>query len=290
MATVCLCGSARFEAQFKEASKRLGLLGHVVIGLSSYPSENNGDKNWYGPDEKEMLDLVHLEKIRLADCVLVIDGAPTFETDTSHDPYVGFSTAREILWARMQERPVISLLSASDWDNVDETIRNRWDETYMEFHKWLVPHASQALRINHGKEVLADQLVDNSKTMMQATLSVIHCQSPNTAGSSLALAVLEALNLDCMDDRDVELALTGVVGIPADWCGLRPHDPKDLDNTYVPSTSQINELQEMVGLPLATVRKWRSELMAAEIALSQKGNKTLVRETLSEIVKDLAPL
>lgn len=87
---ITLCGSARFEHEFHDWNKRLSLRGHVVIGLSRYPSQE-GSKDWYTPEQKVTLDLVHLRKINVADAVLVINV----------DGYVGDSTRREIEWARM---------------------------------------------------------------------------------------------------------------------------------------------------------------------------------------------
>lgn len=198
MTTVVLCGSARFEAGFKEASKRLGLMGYVVIGLSSYPSENNGDKNWYTPVEKEMLDLVHLEKVRMADVVLVIDGTPTFDSDRSADPYFGYSTSREILWARMHDRPLISLMSVSGWGHVSEMIDNRYDIEQYVNSDWIVDHANQVLKTEAVNKMVADATAERQCRLMQATLSVLACKTGTVA--TFAESTLVEAGLDPIDD------------------------------------------------------------------------------------------
>jgi len=198
MTTVVLCGSARFEAGFKEASKRLGLMGYVVIGLSSYPSENEGNKNWYQADEKEMLDLVHLEKVQMADVVLVVDGIPTFDTDHSADPYFGFSTSREILWARMHDRPLISLMSVGSWAQVSDMIDNRYSIEHYVDSDWIVDHAHRVLKTEAANEMVATATLERQNKLMQGTLSVLACRTGTVA--TFAETTLVAAGLDPLDD------------------------------------------------------------------------------------------
>lgn len=96
---ITLCGSARFEQDFKNWNTKLGLQGHSVFSLSAYPSDQPAGKDWYTEEQKIMLDLVHLNKIRVSDLVLVLN----------RDNYVGSSTAREVKWARMLGKNVIWL-------------------------------------------------------------------------------------------------------------------------------------------------------------------------------------
>ena len=95
---ITLCGSARFEPEFKAWNKRLTLAGHVVITLAVYPSDEGG-KEWYTPAQKETLDLVYLQKIDAADAVLILNVGG----------YVGASTRRELAWARLQGNDVFWL-------------------------------------------------------------------------------------------------------------------------------------------------------------------------------------
>lgn len=86
---VTLCGSAKFEQEFRQWDERLTLAGHVVFNLAVYPRDKQGIKNWYNDETKTLLDLAHLQKILLSDAILVLD----------KDNYVGESTKREIEWA-----------------------------------------------------------------------------------------------------------------------------------------------------------------------------------------------
>lgn len=97
---ITLIGSARYEKKFKELNKQLTLAGHVVYSLAVYPSDE-GEKDWYTPEQKEMLDEVHLAKIDNSDAVYVI----------CEDGELGESTTREVLYA---ERIGIAILCP--WD------------------------------------------------------------------------------------------------------------------------------------------------------------------------------
>lgn len=198
MTTVVLCGSARFEAGFKEASKRLGLMGYVVIGLSSYPSENGDNKDWYNAVEKEMLDLVHLEKVQMADVILVIDGNPTFGEERSFDPYFGYSTSREILWARMHDRPLISLMSVNGWGQIGEMIDNRYDIEQYVNSDWIVEHANQVLKTEAANKLVSQGTLERQHHLMHGTLSVLACKTGTVA--TFAETTLVEAGLDPLDD------------------------------------------------------------------------------------------
>ena len=93
---ITLCGSAKFEGMFHKWNKDLTLAGHTIYALAVYPSYMENNKNWYSEDQKSLLDLVHLDKILNSDAVVVIDV----------DSYIGDSTKREVLWARIQGKRV----------------------------------------------------------------------------------------------------------------------------------------------------------------------------------------
>lgn len=96
---ITLCGSGRFEKEFKEWNKKLTLKGHIVYGLSSYASENEGNKNWFTDHEKLVLDAVHLGKIENSDIVVLINPGS----------YYGESTARELAFAKVMDKPIFAL-------------------------------------------------------------------------------------------------------------------------------------------------------------------------------------
>lgn len=81
---ITLCGSLRFEEDFKKWNERLTFAGHTVFTVTSYPNDKQGNKNWYTILEKSKLDAAHKRKIDASDAILVIGD------------YIGDSTASEI--------------------------------------------------------------------------------------------------------------------------------------------------------------------------------------------------
>ena len=86
---VCICGSARFMTEMRTANRELTLAGVIVVA----PSEADESPT---PEQKAVLDALHLRKIDLADRVLVVNPGG----------YVGESTRREIAYARATGKPI----------------------------------------------------------------------------------------------------------------------------------------------------------------------------------------
>jgi len=80
---VCVCGSARFMTEIRAVSRELTFAGVIVVA----PSEADEAPS---PEQKSVLDALHLRKIDLADRVLIVNPGG----------YVGESTRREIAYAR----------------------------------------------------------------------------------------------------------------------------------------------------------------------------------------------
>lgn len=70
---ITLCGSGRFEPWFHLWNEALSLAGHTVFGLGSYPSQHAGEEFWPTPEQRQVLDEVQLEKIKVSDVVLVLN-------------------------------------------------------------------------------------------------------------------------------------------------------------------------------------------------------------------------
>lgn len=85
---ITLCGSARFERDFKAWNEALSLAGHAVFSLAVYPSDK-GQKDWYSADEKKAMDRVHKAKIGCSDAIVVLNRCA----------YIGDSTLSEIYHA-----------------------------------------------------------------------------------------------------------------------------------------------------------------------------------------------
>lgn len=94
---VTLCGSARFEQDFKDWNERLTLKGHTVFSLAVYPSDKDGEKNWYTDNEKKELDAAHFRKIDASDAIFVLN----------RDGYIGESTRNEIGHAWAQGKQIV---------------------------------------------------------------------------------------------------------------------------------------------------------------------------------------
>jgi hypothetical protein len=95
---ITLCGSTRFQADFVEVNQRLTLDGCVVISLGMFSLPDLPDHDWATHDSelKKRLARVHLQKIRMADEVYIVDPGG----------YVGESTRREIAYAESLGKPV----------------------------------------------------------------------------------------------------------------------------------------------------------------------------------------
>lgn len=117
---ITICGSLRFEDEIQAWHEDLALQGHIIYSTVVYPSMKGGNKDWYTPHQKTMLDLVHLAKISNSDGVLVVD-QPLMcynninDEETQDFPcpygnmcerYIGESTRREIEWAYIQNKRV----------------------------------------------------------------------------------------------------------------------------------------------------------------------------------------
>ncbi len=108
--TVCLCGSTRFIEGFHHVNRELTKRGYSVISIS-FAAEKDAAGNEKEQHVKELLDLVHFNKILRSDAVVIVG-----------DGYIGFSTAREILWAQMQGKPIF--WARSDIDILVSAMRN----------------------------------------------------------------------------------------------------------------------------------------------------------------------
>lgn len=97
---ICLCGSKRFVAEFKEASETLTLAGHVVLAPVIVKIPGLGS-----PTDKDMavLSMVHGKKIDMADLVIIIN---KHTNETLSTTYIGAHTEAEIKYAKASGKPV----------------------------------------------------------------------------------------------------------------------------------------------------------------------------------------
>ena len=95
---ITLCGSTKFEAEFAEVNQRLTMEGCVVISLGVFGLPDRPAYDWAADssDLKGRLGDLHLQKIRMADEVYIVDPGG----------YLGESTRREIAYAESLGKPV----------------------------------------------------------------------------------------------------------------------------------------------------------------------------------------
>lgn len=96
---ICLIGSTRFMDQFNEANVRLTLLGHIVYSVAMPSSRENSVE--LTPEQKVMLDAVHLQKIEESDAVVLVGE----QEDGSM--YIGESTRRELAYAEVSGKQIV---------------------------------------------------------------------------------------------------------------------------------------------------------------------------------------
>lgn len=101
---ITICGSLKFEAEINHCHERLAMLGHTIYCMVVLPSQKGGNKDWYTPEQKMKLDLIHLSKIEESDGIFVVDV----------DGYIGESTKREIMWAEIRGKTVYYLSEQFD--------------------------------------------------------------------------------------------------------------------------------------------------------------------------------
>ncbi|WP_198346379.1 MULTISPECIES: DUF4406 domain-containing protein [Nocardioides] len=82
---ITLCGSMRFRDEFARLDAELTLAGHVVLTPTALDPATELDA-----EDRARLDRIHLQRIAMADEVLVVNVGD----------YVGDSTRREIEYAR----------------------------------------------------------------------------------------------------------------------------------------------------------------------------------------------
>lgn len=96
---VCLCGSTRFFARYQEANYQLTMDGIIVLSVGFYPhaqKEAHNQEIACSPEQKKMLDRLHLAKIDLADAIHVLNV----------DGYIGASTLTEIMYAVIKGKEI----------------------------------------------------------------------------------------------------------------------------------------------------------------------------------------
>ena len=86
MKVITLCGSCRFKEEMAEVAEIMTLAGNCVLTPNELTRESKDD---YTEEEARMIDMMHKEKIRISDAILVVNVGK----------YIGKSTKSEIEFA-----------------------------------------------------------------------------------------------------------------------------------------------------------------------------------------------
>lgn len=100
---VCLCGSTKFKDAYTKANADLTMQGVIVLSVGLFGHADSIDLT---EADKTMLDKLHLQKIDVADEILVLNVGG----------YIGNSTKREIVYATMTGKKVNYLEPQHDYE------------------------------------------------------------------------------------------------------------------------------------------------------------------------------
>ena len=93
MKIITICGSYKFEKEMKEIALKLELMGNCVLA----PIDLTKPDDNYTKDDFLMLGLMHQEKIKLSDAIMVVNV----------NNYIGSSTKNEIEFAKSLNKEII---------------------------------------------------------------------------------------------------------------------------------------------------------------------------------------
>jgi hypothetical protein len=116
---ITLSGSTRFESEFIKAQRELSRAGINFFSLAVLPQHREPGEDWSdGSYDKVIADLLYFDRILHSDAVIVLG-----------DGYIGMSTAREILWAKIQNKPICSHYPELEWLDTISRLRQGVYET-----------------------------------------------------------------------------------------------------------------------------------------------------------------
>jgi hypothetical protein len=103
---VCLCGSTRFHDQFMEANYQRTMQGQIVLAPGFFiHSAVHGESVGCTAEEKIELDKLHMEKIRMADEILVINVGGYFGDSTRNEIKYAVDLGKPIRWLEEDKAP-----------------------------------------------------------------------------------------------------------------------------------------------------------------------------------------
>ena len=92
---ICLCGSTRFKKEYEKINEYYTLRNFIVLSCGFFKDS----KIEITKEHKKDLDKLHLGKIRMSDCIFVIN----------KNGYIGESTEKEIKYADKLKKEILYL-------------------------------------------------------------------------------------------------------------------------------------------------------------------------------------
>lgn len=118
---ITLCGSRKFIGTFRAISRGLTLSKYVVLTPAIFDHDIATEPS---PDEIEIYHMIHYQKMRMSDIIIVI----------SIDGYIGKDTQREIDYADELGLPILYINKIDDLINEESSFNNKLSELTKQFY------------------------------------------------------------------------------------------------------------------------------------------------------------
>lgn len=105
MKVITVCGSLKFINEMMDITEKMELKGNCML-VPIYNS-NKPNKDCFTAKEASLLDMMHKERIKLADAILVVNVGG----------YIGSSTKNEIEYAKSLDKEIIYYTDIIDKQN-----------------------------------------------------------------------------------------------------------------------------------------------------------------------------
>lgn len=94
MKIITLCGSTRFRDHFDLFNEHLTLQGNIVFSCGCWNHNINDE-------QKQLLDLIHREKIRMSHTIFVINPGGYIGDSTKNEIAFAKQLGKEVLWMEL---------------------------------------------------------------------------------------------------------------------------------------------------------------------------------------------
>jgi hypothetical protein len=125
---VCLCGSTKFAQAFEKANLDETIAGNIVLTVGSMTQSNDSLKELITPEIKTRLDLLHLEKIKLSDQVLILNVGGYVGESTFNEFLFAYGLGKTIAFLETDNIPVKCLKVLARSFFIDEPVDERLDD------------------------------------------------------------------------------------------------------------------------------------------------------------------